>query len=335
VGKLTYQVLNGCQGIIDIWGDMLGAHLLPGVSGRDKPLDVTFQSIRDALQVGASQPFPLFTAALAQSGAQPQDYKWLEVSPYWSGFAEFQAWVPTSQFGSEFDNGNLVSESDELALSWLMGVFGSAFAMNADFVTNNFGQGFINSLPSILRIPIQKALGVRLSPPTVANFMNGAEQQDSNYAGFPTTDGLSFVDAGFAVDLPVPPVLRPERQVDVIIVLDAFGPASQQDQPWRFQHLLEDSAAWAANHGYRFPAIGPRNVDSPITVYESQDDPDCPVVIYLCTSWGSFPQQLDASWTSVQYDSDVSTGLSQWAYQGLQQSADVIRDVLRRHTIAS
>jgi len=78
-----------------------------------------------------------------------------------------------------------------------------------------------------------------------------------------------------AFNLPFPPLLRPERQLDIILVMDAS--ASVKDAP-----ALAKAAEYARIHGLKFPPINLHNIDKKIvSVFKDETDSTIPVVIYF------------------------------------------------------
>jgi hypothetical protein len=169
-----------------------------------------------------------------------------------------------------------VNNAPEYTLDYLMGIWGSAFGISIDFIL--YGSGLqdavdpetldatiaANKKPSdsFIMSSLKKAAGgaftvaktgvsaltsygdFRLLPAVINNF---AVFPDSPFVDHTT---LVTVDAGIAFNLPFPPLLKPERQINMIIAVDASADVSDGQLA-----ALVGAEKWAAAHGVSFPKI--------------------------------------------------------------------------------
>ncbi|ROT43042.1 FabD/lysophospholipase-like protein [Sodiomyces alkalinus F11] len=240
-------------GLVDIYGLLLAArYLVPrgelGVCSRDFKLS----SQREHIQYGQN-PLPIYTAVrheipgLDNAGRPASDesakkegqkeawFQWFEVTPYELFCEEFGAGIPTWAMGRKFYKGVDVSPEKgfhlpEIRMPFLMGVFGSAFCATLShyyreirpLVRSITGFGTLDGVISG-RYYNDLSKVHPIDPGTVANFAHGM------HGKLPPTvppsiydrEYLELMDAGMSNNLPIYPLLRPGRNVDVLIAFDA------------------------------------------------------------------------------------------------------------------
>ncbi|XP_067295835.1 cytosolic phospholipase A2 gamma-like [Pseudorasbora parva] len=76
----------------------------------------------------SKDPFPIYTAIDKQSEQRKDADPWFEFTPYEAGYSLTGAFVETSSFGSEFDNGCKIKKQPEIDMLYLQGLCGSALA---------------------------------------------------------------------------------------------------------------------------------------------------------------------------------------------------------------
>ncbi|KAF2265894.1 phospholipase-like protein A2 [Lojkania enalia] len=238
-------------GIVDVYGLLLAARLLvpKGELSVDE-YDFKISNQRRYTDDG-SHPLPIYTAVrheiplaeqadikdpvAAEAKARKEAwFQWFEFTPYEFWCEELEAGIPTWAIGRKFHNGRTVWRDNGLALPevrtpLLMGVWGSAFCATLSHyykeirpaVKNLTGFGGIDAMiaerdDDLIKVhPIDPAafpnyaLGMRdLLPSTVPE---GIFQQEN----------LQLMDAGMSNNLPIYPLLRPGRNVDILIAFDA------------------------------------------------------------------------------------------------------------------
>ncbi|EHK20279.1 uncharacterized protein TRIVIDRAFT_48339 [Trichoderma virens Gv29-8] len=240
-------------GLVDIYGLLLGArYLIPrgelGVDARDFKLS----NQRVYLRHG-QRPLPIYTAvrheipAEESQDSQKEDtpmstveemkkepyFQWFEITPYEFFCEEFSAGIPTWALGRRFSDGRDVSDRGfhlpEIRTPLLMGIFGSAFCATLSHYYREIrpllrtitGFQTIDELVSGRNEDLSKVHPI--DPAIIPNF---AYQM---YGKLPSTtpksilDGeyIQLMDAGMSNNLPIYPLLRPGRNVDILIAFDA------------------------------------------------------------------------------------------------------------------
>lgn len=178
--------------------------------------------------------------------SHPYNYSWLEFTPYEVSYITELAAMPSWAFGRKFDAGISQNFTPELPLAYLLGIFGSAFTANLTEIYRET-QPLI-SVPVIdFRQPklnyLQYLPHLRILPATINNFTFNLELEPTNLGSrFWGWDKIktkidhklkkiahrqnipdqkfTLLDAGIDFNLPLPPLLKPARQIDVIIIFD-------------------------------------------------------------------------------------------------------------------
>nr|XP_039255822.1 uncharacterized protein LOC120332600 isoform X2 [Styela clava] len=98
-------------------------------------------------------------------------------------------------------------------------------------------------------------------------------------------DVVTFIDPAVICNTPTSCLLRPQRNTDILIVCDATEYKSDTDIDYLELFIAE---RLARQQGIKFPKINPTKLkDNPrgvIHVFEDEDDPDCPIVIWFTLS---------------------------------------------------
>ncbi|XP_060582429.1 cytosolic phospholipase A2-like [Ruditapes philippinarum] len=93
---------------------------------------------------------------------------------------------------------------------------------------------------------------------------------------------MYLVDAGLAFNSPFPLILRPEREVDLILSFDFSARESDKADPFTELRL---AAEWAKLHEIPFPDINTPEIGSEdlkeCYVFEKPDDHSCPIVMHF------------------------------------------------------
>lgn len=210
---------------IDMYASFIGNYTLLPVG--DNRLDVTWSSIADTVELG-NMPLTMGSAvAYKTSNHGETEYYWFEVGPFEVGSDQINAYVPTQAFGSKFKNGRPVSgyagHAPEYPISFYEGVFGSAFTLSINELVDRNPDLKFKLFGRTVSIPMKKLINntivesMRFSPATFHNFTHGLK-------GSPTSKNskIKLYDAGMNFDFPLPLVMRPARQVDLVVVCDAM-----------------------------------------------------------------------------------------------------------------
>lgn len=286
---ITKDVFDQPLCSVDIWGAAILDNLFyPYVNRQNLKLSEQSSIIKDG-----SMPFPIYTAIQPISRL---NYQWHEFSPYECGNISENCYIPTWAFGRKFQNGKSLNNAPEQSLAFMLGMFGSAFDVTGQELVNkleiasNFNKFLkckFSFLPNVMLkkiIDIEESLSSlknenclyqhycddRLLPAHVCNFnydhLNVAQNEQED---------IILMDAGIDFNLPFPPLLRPERCMDVIIALDASSDIAGAPE-------LMGAQNYANKKGLKFPTINLMGVDSSsLTVFGLENYPSTPVVIYM------------------------------------------------------
>lgn len=250
--------------LVDIFGELLTNTFLDEFKNQKHKLYLSESSKK--LESGKI-PLPIYTAVETTT----DNYNWFEFTPYEIGSISLNYYVKPWAFGRKFVDGESKSFSPEQTLGFLMGIFGSAFAANYEEIINSINdnqtRGFYDLVYLLTSQPDWKK--IRISPAKIRNFMYGIDESILNNKKY-----LKLVDAGVAINLPFPPLLKPERKIDLIIVCD-FSTNAQSGTE------LKKAEKYAIENNLKFPEIDLKKLKNNIvTVFKDKKDPTVPVVIY-------------------------------------------------------
>jgi phospholipase A2 len=165
-------------------------------------------------------------------------FQWFEMTPYEIGCDELEAWVPTWGFGRPFDLGKSTMQLPEQSLALLLGLCTSAPAgpLNSYLATikRNLPSGSIGNAVHDLALKIthmwgkQKTEVFQQHHPLHAcnehNFMfhmTPVPKGQARPPGIENSPRIHLIDSGLDNNCPTYVLLRPEREVDIIINMDA------------------------------------------------------------------------------------------------------------------
>ena len=215
---------------IDVYSGFVGDYTLYPV-GKNR-LDVTWSSIADKVKQG-DMPLPMGAAVSYKSRESVKknaEYYWFEMGPFEVGSDQLQAYVPTKSFGSKFNKGNPVhgypGHAPEYPISYYEGIFGSVFTFSMheiiDRITDRptftlFGKKIVLPVDLWIRSNIFESVrNTRFAPATFHNYTRGLV--DSPIHG---EKRINLYDGAMNFNLPFPLLMRPARQVDIIVVCDS------------------------------------------------------------------------------------------------------------------
>ncbi|KAK4541857.1 hypothetical protein LTR36_007389 [Oleoguttula mirabilis] len=238
-------------GLVDIYGLALAARLLVprgelGISNYD--LKISNQRFYTD---DGQQPLPVYTAVrheipgdvngdgeqLAKDSKltkKHHDYfQWFEWTPYEFFCEDLDAGIPTWAVGRKWEGGESVRRDNGLALPELrvplmMGIWGSAFCATLSHyykevrpVLKACGMGTLDGLLAGKSDDMVKVHPI--DPAVIPNFALGLKGMlpEGNESSIHEAERLQLMDAGMANNLPIYPLLRPGRDVDVIVAFDA------------------------------------------------------------------------------------------------------------------
>ena len=236
--------------LIDIYGAFLADALLGDITNK-QPLKITTDDLKPRPE---HHPFMLGSTIIPKQGFKA--YAWSEITSYEVGSHELGHYIPLYAFGSKFKNGYVTHVNPPPSLGLILGTLGSAISASPKEIISMF-----------LKSLHERAF--RFLPSKMYNFTRGLERSP-----FRNETYLTFIDAGLSFNIPIPPLVAPGRQVDVIIICDASS--TIKDAP-----ELEKAATWARKYGKPLPDIDYTYAGShTCSVFES-DNPYIPTIIYL------------------------------------------------------
>ncbi|KAI7621075.1 cytosolic phospholipase A2 zeta [Hortaea werneckii] len=237
-------------GLVDIYGLALAARLLVPRGGlRVSAYDLKVSNQGFYTDRG-TQPLPIYTAVRheipdavgdverlakeARFTTKHYDYfQWFEWTPYEFYSEELDAGIPTWAVGRKWQNGDCIWRDNGLALPELkiplmMGIWGSAFCATLSHyykeirpILKSSGMSGLDTLIAGKNEDLSKVHPI--DPAVIPNYVLGMRDRLPKTApeSLHSASHLQLMDAGMANNLPIYPLLRPGRDVDVIIAFDA------------------------------------------------------------------------------------------------------------------
>ncbi|BAE59898.1 unnamed protein product [Aspergillus oryzae RIB40] len=252
-------------GLVDIYGMLLAARLLVpkgelGVSDRDLKLSNQRYNLTDG-----AHPLPIYTAVrheipvlesleedhnkkqptretLMKEAQDESWFQWFEFTPYEFFCEELGAGIPTWALGRHFNGGfNSIPEGHypipELRVPGLMGVWGSAFCATLSHYYKEIrplvrGITGFAGIDSLIQGKNKDLVRVHpIDPATIPNYVLGMKDvlPPSCPESIFRSSHLRLMDAGMSNNLPIYPLLRPGRDVDIIVAFDASADIKQEN----------------------------------------------------------------------------------------------------------
>jgi hypothetical protein len=255
---------------VDIYGFCLANRLLKSLGIERQEATLSDQANRIAQ---GAYPYPIYTAIDGRETIVTGQ-TWYEFTPHTIGDRTNNIHIPTTSYGSKFEQGELKKYCPEKSIGYQMGTYGSAFGANIRDIIENIIKDPITQKEIEALIP-DEIEGERL--PFYATIPNHMYKMD-NIADstLSAQKYMNFVDAGLEFNLPYPPVsgLCTERAPEILIFLDASG--------GNMGKQLKKVAKYAKEHNRPFPAIESDLLGTETcTIFKDENNPDAPVVIYL------------------------------------------------------
>ena len=254
-------------GLVDIYGVLLAGRLLVprgelGVSDGDLKVSNQRFNVMDG-----AHPLPIYTAVrheipileheheevtkrkhqpspekLIRESKKEAWFQWFEFTPYEFFCEELGAGIPTWAVGRHFNEGHDVVASGglpipELRVPQLMGVWGSAFCATLSHYYKEIrpvlkGIAGFGGIDSLIQGKTKDLVRVHpIDPASIPNYVLG--MKDSLPPSCPESifqsQHLRLMDAGMSNNLPIYPLLRPGRDVDIIVTFDASADIKQEN----------------------------------------------------------------------------------------------------------
>jgi phospholipase A2 len=243
-------------GLVDVYGLLLAARfLIPkgelGVNDNDfklssqtrflkygqHPLPI-YTAVRHEIPLNETTEVPdsakLDTDQAENTSKKEAWFQWFEITPYEFFCEEFGAGVPTWSLGRKFNNGKDVPPEHgfhmpELRMPLMLAIFGSAFCATLShyyreirpMVRSITGLGAIDDVIYGRDDDLSKVHPI--VPASIPNFaykMDGKLAETTPQSIY-DNEYIQLMDAGMSNNLPIYPLLRPGREVDVVVAFDA------------------------------------------------------------------------------------------------------------------
>ncbi|KAG2413284.1 hypothetical protein HFD88_002473 [Aspergillus terreus] len=248
-------------GLVDIYGMLLAARLLVpkgelGVSDMDLKLSHQTHNL-----LNGAHPLPIYTAVRHEIPMVHNDeegkpipekrmrqsqreawFQWFEFTPYEFFCEELGAGIPTWALGRHFYGGRNTILPDhspipELRVPGLMGIWGSAFCATLSHYYKEIrplvkGIAGFGGIDSLIQGKTKDLIRVHpIDPAAIPNYVRGMEDvlPPSCPESIFQDDHLRLMDAGMSNNLPIYPLLRPGRDVDIIVSFDASADIKQEN----------------------------------------------------------------------------------------------------------
>ncbi|KAL9122771.1 MAG: hypothetical protein Q9187_000669 [Circinaria calcarea] len=252
-------------GLVDIYGLLLAARLLvPRFDLNVVDSDLKLSNQRVYLEKGRN-PLPIYTAVrheipldentseseMAQGAASEETkeiarkeswFQWFEFTPYEFWCEELEAGIPTWSVGRQFQAGHDIPRGSglglpELRVPLLMGIWGSAFCATLShyykeirpFVKGLAGFGGIDQLIEERDEDLIKVHPIGAA--SIPNYALGLKDRLPSTCpnSIFSSSHLQLMDAGMSNNLPIYPLLRPGREIDILIAFDASADIKKEN----------------------------------------------------------------------------------------------------------
>ncbi|RMZ76258.1 hypothetical protein DV737_g4875, partial [Chaetothyriales sp. CBS 132003] len=252
-------------GLVDVYGMLLGFRLLVPHGDLDVHAEDLKLSNQRAYIDQGQNPMPIYTAvrheipldevakkvtaskerlkeSLIERAVKESWFQWIEMSPFEVGSEEFGAWIPTWSLGRPFYAGRSKLLDTGVALpeirqSLLLGIWGSAFTATLAHYYKEVrpvlsGLSGFAGLDELIEEKNDDMAKIHpIDPATIPNWAFGMKEQlpASAPQSIFKADHLQLMDAGMSNNLPIYPLLRPDRDVDILIAFDASADIKQEN----------------------------------------------------------------------------------------------------------
>ncbi len=271
-------------GSIDLYGSLLARTLLAdfGDQRQKQHLSAQWSMIQDG-----SKPFPIYTAVSMHKQENNQYlYNWYEFNPVDVRNLELNLAIPAYSFNSIFEDGVAKEVAPEQSLGFLMGIFGSAYAVNLKDINTIFfkeiaeqekRQSAFEKIKYLASAELVSVMGgtsfgaLRASPAQVNNPFKGMSEVPE---WLKKREFITLVDGGIDYNIPGRSLLLPERKVDVMFILDA---SSNADTTTDLRKLFDDARRF---YDYKYVRVDDQS-NATIHIFKDPKNSRAPRIIYL------------------------------------------------------
>jgi phospholipase A2 len=286
---------DACFGLVDIYSLLLAARLLVPHDDLDvHDYDLKLSNQRTYLEDGR-YPMPIYTAVRHEIPMDQDDFEeakdnlalqqeikdkarkeawfqWFEMHPWEVWCEELGCGIPTWSLGRPFYKGQNQLLDTGVALpetrqSLLLGIWGSAFCATLSHYYKEVrpalaGMVGFGGLNELLEEKNEDLIKIHpIDPATVPNFAYGLQDKlpPTCPASVFQNNHLQLMDAGMSNNLPIYPLLRPGRDVDILVAFDAS--ADIQKENWL--SVVDGYAKQRGIKGWPVGAGWPRDSSKP------------------------------------------------------------------------
>lgn len=247
-------------GIVDLYGLLLAGRLMvPKHELNVSSSDLKVSNQRYYVQDGAA-PLPIYTAVRHEIPKEMEGhlrpsqaawhntkhydwFQWFEWTPYEFFCEELECGIPTWAMGRRWNNGNTVWRENGLALPelrapLLMGIWGSAFCATLSHYYKEIRPilkaAGLDKLDTALKGADDDLVKLHpIDPAVIPNYAWGLGNRlpDTVPASIREMSHLQLMDAGMSNNLPIYPLLRPGRDVDIVLAFDASADVKGDNWP--------------------------------------------------------------------------------------------------------
>lgn len=312
---------------VDAFGAMLAGKLLAPYAPHGN-YNYLWLGARDEQVETGAVPLPIYTAVtprrfdtLVPLHDPATYYRWVSFTPHEVSVVEAQMSVPSWAFGRTFVKGvSSHTDTPPATLGFCMGVWGSAFAVHAAD-TIRIG---LNMVSFDISIAIMKAI----SQSSIVNYFVEQRSSPAQVSNFVEAGLMTLVDAGIAFNLPFPPLLKPVRSADIIIVLDSTDGAPGNE--------LLHAGTYARTHNIPFPRLDTKRVRDLYAVHWDREQRDAPAVIALRLAqdlaygdtWDPWKERFTASF-NMEYTEAQARKLQQQSEKIFERHSKTIMAVIK------
>uniref|UniRef100_A0A8D0KVA6 Phospholipase A2 n=1 Tax=Strix occidentalis caurina TaxID=311401 RepID=A0A8D0KVA6_STROC len=243
-------------------------------------------------------PLPIYLSLNVKDDFSTLDFKeWVEFTPYEVGFLKYGAFVRSEDFGSEFFMGHLMKKIPESRICFLEDIYPLLICPTEEHPSlprKPHEQTTSLSIPKgYLSTTLREMMTGRPVVSTYHNFLKGLQLhnkylENESFCMWKDTvldsspnqlnemgDYLKLVDTAFFINTSCPPILRPERKVDVILHLNYSG--GSQTLP------LDLFSEYCLEHGIPFPSteLSQEDREHLKECYVFEDSLEAPILAYF------------------------------------------------------
>ncbi|NXX46329.1 PA24E phospholipase, partial [Tricholaema leucomelas] len=287
---------------VDFWGLLLEKALSDGKNNHK------LSDERQALSQGQN-PLPIYMVLNIKKDYSLSEFKeWVEFTPYEVGFLKYGAFIRAEDFGSEFFMGRLMKKLPESRICFMKGevlcckeqklvhlLYLSEGDEPSPPVRSHEVDTYLVTPECGIMGVIRQILTERVMVSKFYNFLKGFQVhneylqsksfhiwKDTVLENFPnqlteTAEFMCLADTAGYIDISYPPLMRPERKVDVVLHLN-YSSGSQTSP-------LEEASKYFLKQGIPFPKINlseeeKKNLKE-CYIFEDRETPEAPIVVFF------------------------------------------------------